>query len=294
MSDDTTRKRLRATAARSPLLRKLAGKAALYAPVRAQPGANASAWTVGERSLWPAAERYTGSFPVPPVSYGTVGDLADSADNLPGLAVSAFDMKDLQRCWTVKAVLGNVPRGARIVEIGAGEPLVAGTLSRLGYQVTVVDPYDGSGNGPRELKRFRAAYPDLRFVPELFPPSEPLGEGIAAVYSISVLEHVPLDQIEAVVGGGRELVAAQGGCSIHAVDHVLAGWGAEEYREKLGRIVAALGLPEQQLTETVAAMTDDPETYLVSAEAHNRWRGDVPYDQYPMRRIGSVNLFAAS
>ena len=30
----------------------------------------------------------------------------------------------------------------------------------------------------------------------------------------------------------------------------------------------------------------DPETYLVSAEAHNVWRGAVPYDSYPMRRIG--------
>ena len=36
----------------------------------------------------------------------------------------------------------------------------------------------------------------------------------------------------------------------------------------------------------------DSETYLVSAEAHNQWRGSVPYDSYPMRRIGSVNLFA--
>ena len=35
----------------------------------------------------------------------------------------------------------------------------------------------------------------------------------------------------------------------------------------------------------------DPETYLVSAEAHNVWRGSVPYDSYPMRRIGSVEVF---
>jgi uncharacterized UPF0146 family protein len=291
MSNATASRRLRAMAARSPLLRKLAGKAALYAPVKAQPGANASAWTVGERALWPVAERYTDAFPLAPISYGTARDLADSTDNMPGLAVTSFDMKDLQRCWTVKAILGNVARGSRIVEIGAGEPLVAGTLSRLGYEVTVVDPYDGSGNGPREFKRFQTAYPDLRFVREPFPPHESLGEGIAAVYSISVLEHVPLDQIDSVVGRAHELVAAEGGCSIHAVDHVLAGWGEEEYREKLERTVVTLGLSERELAETIAAMDGDPETYLVSAEAHNRWRGDIPYDRYPMRRIGSVNLF---
>ena len=39
-------------------------------------------------------------------------------------------------------------------------------------------------------------------------------------------------------------------------------------------------------------METDPETYFVSAEAHNQWRGAVPYDSYPMRRIGSVELFA--
>jgi SAM-dependent methyltransferase len=287
-------KRLRAAAARSPLLRKLAGKAALYAPSGATPGANASAWTIADNSLWPIAERYTGSFPLPPISYGTVGDFADSADHMTGLAGASFDMKDLQRCWMVKAILGNAERGSRILEIGAGEPLVAGMLSRLGYDVTVVDDYQGGGNGPREFKRFQAAYPDVHFVRELFPPSAPLGDDFAAVFSISVLEHVPLDQVATVVEAGHQLVAKRGGCSIHAVDHVLAGWGAEEHREKLDRIVGALGLSEQELAGKIAEMEDDPETYFVSAEAHNRWRGDLPYDQYTMRRIGSVNLFRSA
>ena len=283
--------RLRAAAARSPLLRKLAGKAALYAPSGATPGANASAWTIADGALWPIAERYAGNFPLPPISYGTVRDFADSADHLTGLAGASFDMKDLQRCWTIKAILGNVERGARILEIGAGEPLVAGMLSRLGYDVTVVDDYMGGGNGPREFKRFQTAYPDVHFIRELFPPSEPLGNDFSAVFSISVLEHVPLDQVANVVETGHRLVAERGGCSIHAVDHVLAGWGAEEHREKLDAIAAALGLSEQELASQIEAMEGDPETYFVSAEAHNRWRGDLPYDQYTMRRIGSVNLF---
>lgn len=291
MSASSQAKRARAAAARSPLLRKIAGKAALYAPAGATPGANASAWTIADSSLWPIAERYTANFPLPPISYGTVRDFADSADHITGLAGASFDMKDLQRCWTIKAILGNVERGSRILEIGAGEPLVAGMLSRLGYEVTVVDDYQGGGNGPREFTRFQAAYPDVRFIRELFPPSEPLGDDFAAVFSISVLEHVPLEHVANVVEAGHELVEKRGGCSIHAVDHVLAGWGADEHREKLERIVAALGLSEQELAAQIAAMEADPETYFVSAEAHNRWRGDLPYDQYTMRRIGSVNLF---
>jgi hypothetical protein len=294
VSPPSAAKRLRATAARSPLLRKLAGKAALYAPSGATPGANASAWAISDSSLWPIAERYAGSFPLPPIGYGTVGDFADSADHLGGLAGASFDMKDLQRCWMVKAILGNVERGSRILEIGAGEPLAAGLLSRLGYEVTVCDDYRGGGNGPREFTRFEAAYPDIRFVRELFPPSEPLGDDFGAVFSISVLEHVPLDQVATVVEAGHELVRKRGGCSIHAVDHVLAGWGAEEHREKLDRIVGALGLSEDELAAKIEEMERDPETYFVSAEAHNRWRGDLPYDQYAMRRIGSVNLFRSA
>ena len=289
MSRERTRKRLRTVAAHSPLLRKLAAKASLYVPAGARRGANASAWTVSERSLWPVAERYSGAFATPPISYGTVADLADSADHMPGLAVTSFDMKDLQRCWTIKAILGKVERGSRIVEIGAGEPFVAGMLSRLGYDVTVVDPYDGSGNGPRDFKRYQSAFPDLRFVRAQFPPEESLGE-VASVYSISVLEHVPFEQVGPLVEAGQDLVAPHGGCSIHAVDHVLAGWGADEYAEKLTQIVASLGLSEQDLAAQIERMKNDPETYFVSAEAYNRWRGDVPYAEYPMRRVGSVNL----
>jgi uncharacterized UPF0146 family protein len=210
---------------------------------------------------------------------------------MPGLAGANFDMKDLQRCWMIKAILGSVEIGAKLVEIGAGEPLVAGALSRIGYDVTVVDPYDGSGNGPREYDSFRTAYPDLKFVREQFPPAQSLGADLGAVYSISVLEHVPLEAIDAVMGGAAALLG-EGGSQIHAVDHVLAGWGAEEHLEKLRRIAAGMGVAEPDLEAAIASLTDDPDTYFVSAESHNRWRGALPYDQYEMRRIVSVNLFA--
>ncbi|HEY1285187.1 MAG TPA: hypothetical protein VGF04_03800 [Solirubrobacterales bacterium] len=285
-------RRVRAQVAGSPTLRKAAGKLLTRMPVGGARG-NASAWTLPAGSLEPLAERYA-DFELSPISYGTARDLSDSIDHLPGLAGANMDMKDMQRCWTVKAILGNVPRGTRLVEIGAGEPLVAGVLSRLGYDVTVVDPYMGSGNGPREYETFRSAYPDVHFIREEFPPADAIEAGVGAVYSISVLEHVPLEQIDGVIGAARELLAPGGGASIHAVDHVVAGWGADAHREKLERIVAAMGLSNDELDHAIARLEGDPEAYFVSAEVHNRWRGDIPYDDYPMRRIGSVNLFAST
>lgn len=283
--------RARAMAAGSPTLRKAAGKVMGRVPAPGT-GANASSWTIKDTPLQGLVDRYQGSFPLPSASYGTVEDFADSVDNMPGLAGANFDMKDLQRCWMIKAILGNVPPGSRLLEIGAGEPLVAGALSRIGYDVTVVDAYDGSGNGPREFETFRTAYPDLTFVREHFPPQTPVGDDFAAIYSISVLEHVPLDVIDSVTDRSRELLAKQQGVSIHAVDHVLAGWGAEEHLEKLRRIAAGMGVSDAELDEALAKLTEDPETYFVSAESHNRWRGALPYEQYRMRRIVSVNLFS--
>jgi hypothetical protein len=286
--------RARSVAASSPALRKVAGRVlGRVTPPGAQ-NANASAWTIKGTPLQGVVERYEGKFPLPPASYGTVRDFADSVETMPGLAGANFDMKDLQRCWMIKAVLGNVPRGGRLIEIGAGEPLVAGALSRVGYDVTVVDPYDGSGNGPREFEAFRVAYPDVKIIREQFPPGADLGGPVDSVYSISVLEHVPLDAIDALMAAGKEMTAAKGGCQIHAVDHVLLGWGAEEHLTKLRRIAAGMGVSDADLDAAIAALEGDPETYFVSAESHNRWRGAVPYDDYAMRRICSIELFAKS
>jgi SAM-dependent methyltransferase len=242
--------------------------------------------------LWELEDRYRASFEVQPLSYGTVRDFADSLDNLAGLARANGDMKDLQRSWMVKAVLGSVEKGDRLVEIGAGEPLVAALLTNLGHQVTVVDPYDGSGQGPLEFERFRTAYPEVEFVRERFPPASGLPSDVGCVYSISVLEHVPGEDVGDLVEAAGELLAP-GGCSIHAVDHVLAGWGAEEHLERLEEIVRRSGLAVDELHSLVGALQADPEAYFVSAETHERWRGALAYDDYPMRRIGSIQMLTA-
>jgi hypothetical protein len=246
----------------------------------------------GERH-WEIEDRYRGRFPPEPLSYGTVRDFADSRDHLPQLSRAQGDMKDLQRCWMVKAILGAVDPGGRLVEIGAGDPLVADLLSRLGYRVTIVDPYDGSGQGPIGFERFRDAYPHLDFIRERFPPETGLPEPAAAVYSISVLEHIPADRVGAVVEAALGSVTPGGAC-IHAVDHVVAGWGADQHLERLEEIVRRSGLPVNDLNVLLRRLDSDPEAYFVSAEAHERWRGDLPYDRYPMRRIASINVLTAT
>ena len=176
-----------------------------------------------------------------------------------------------------------------MLEIGAGHPYVAELLARLGYEVWVVDPYDGSGNGPVELESFRARCPQVHFVPAAF--SDELTEIPAAsfdgVYSISVLEHVDRAGIDAVVRGMKRCLSAAG-VSIHAVDHVHRGNGAEEHLEGLRHLTAGVGIPAGELERTLAALTADTETYYLSAESHNRWRGETPYHEFPMRVCVSI------
>ena len=83
-----------------------------------------------------------------------------------------------------------------------------------------------------------------------------------------------------------------GGCAIHAIDHVVAGWGTEEHLERLDAITRSSGLPIERLHEAIRGLEQDPEAYFVSAEAHERWRGRLPYQHYPMRRIASIGLLS--
>ena len=233
-------------------------------------------------------ERYRGRLP-PRVSYATVRDFCDSLERLPLLAGANGDLKDVQRPWVLKAVVGAVPPGSRLLEIGAGEPLVAELLSRLGYEVTVIDPYDGRNRGPADLESLIASYPGLRFIHGLFPDAVPERERFDCIYSISVLEHLPLETVTATCEAvGSHL--AEGGYTVHAVDHVQLGPGDADHRVRLALASVALGIEPGELDETLGRLEADPETYFLSAESHNRWRGSTPYDEFPMRRCVSIQL----
>ena len=238
-------------------------------------------------------ERYRQSFWPKPLGYATAEDFCDSFDHLRPLATASGDLKDVQRPWVLKVLLGAVPRGARILEIGAGEPWVADLLSRLGYEVWVVDPYDGSGNGPDAYELFSAQCPAIHFVRNQF--SDQLGESLNrefdCIYSISVLEHVPELGLYGVAAGIRKLLKPNG-INLHAIDHVQRGAEAAWHLDHLNRIACLFGLPLEELEVVLESANSDPETYFLSTESHNRWRGSRPYREFPMRVCVSFQIFS--
>jgi glycosyltransferase involved in cell wall biosynthesis len=239
------------------------------------------------------AKRYAAYKPDAPLSYATVEDYSDSIEHLAALATLNHDLKDTQRPWVFKAILGSVPPGARLLEIGAGDPWVADLLCRLGYEVVVVDPYDGRDNGPDAFDAIRARFPRVKFLKGLFPQAlSALPDAqFDCIYSISVLEHVPTESIDDVFQRIALHSRTPDSPTIHAIDHVLLGEGAEEHLKRLSRMVRALGFDAGELVEVLARLDADPDAYFLSAEAHNRWRGLTPYRDFPMRRCVSVQIW---
>jgi glycosyltransferase involved in cell wall biosynthesis len=235
-----------------------------------------------------AIERYRSLAP-PPIGYATVRDYSDSVEFLPFLATLNHDLKDVQRPWALKAILGTVPIGARLLEIGAGDPYVADILARIGYDVTVVDPYDGRDRGPEAFEAIVAAYPHLRFIRGVFPDVVEDEEPYECVYSISVLEHLLEQDIPHVWAGIRRLSAPHA-TTVHAIDHVHLGAGDAEHLSRLRVIASEAGIERARLDEVLSDMDGDPDAYFLSAEAHNLWRGRQSYDEFPMRRCVSIQL----
>jgi SAM-dependent methyltransferase len=244
-----------------------------------------------DQDLRDIASRYR-DFDPAPLGYGTVRDYCDSYDHLYALATANGDLKDLQRPWVLKAVLGALGgKRGRVLEIGAGEPLVADVLESLGNETWIVDPYDGSGNGPTEYESFCARYPSLRFVRAQFGDASaglPAG-AFDCIYSISVLEHVAAAGLQAVTAEMARCLRPAG-CSVHAVDHVHRGRGAEKHLGGLRTMTESWGIAASELDATLAAASNDVDTYYLSAESHNRWRAGVPYDEFPMRVCISIQV----
>jgi hypothetical protein len=243
--------------------------------------------------------RYANRAAYPALSYATVRDFCDSVDHLPSLATHQNDLKDAQRPWAVKAILNCLSPGSKLVEIGSGEPIAAAALVLLGYDVTICDPFDGSGNGPIEYETYRTAYPGVKFVRSLFTPelARTLPGPFDGVFSISVLEHVLGEHLTSAFEAAA-IALRPGGYSIHAVDHVLQGndeaWHAGQVLRILQHQNRLAGSPTpeavlaRELVDLFARAKDDLDTFLLSPQGHNNWRGKTPYDQFPFRKCIAV------
>jgi hypothetical protein len=238
--------------------------------------------------------RFSARDPKRGTSYATVRDYCESLDELPQISGVDGDLKNVQRPWAAKAILAHVPLPARLLEIGGGEPAVSGLLAELGYDVTLVDPYDGFGNGPTDYERYRQEFPQVKIIREYLRPGlEALrGQVFDAVFSISVLEHIPPDDLGTCFDAIGEFLAP-GGASIHCFDFILQGnadaydlLNAQRILAEQKRITApSADTPFQQLLDNLRS---DVETFFLSPQGHHHWRGGRAYSEFPFRKVVSI------
>jgi hypothetical protein len=232
------------------------------------------------------------------ISYATVRDYCESLDELPQITALDGDLKNVQRPWAVKAVLAHAPPPARLLEIGGGEPIVSGFLAELGYDVTLVDPYDGFGNGPTDYQRYVELFPQVKIVREYFRPglnALPAGS-FDAVFSISVLEHLPGNSLTSCFDAMAEFLSPSG-VSIHCFDFILQGGGDAHDLANSQRILAE----HQRITgqtapepfeNLVERLKSDVETFFLSPQGHHHWRSGQPYEAFPFRKVASLQMVA--
>jgi SAM-dependent methyltransferase len=227
-------------------------------------------------------------------SYATVRDYCESLDQLPQVSAVDGDLKNVQRPWAAKTILANVPLPARLLEIGGGEPAISGFLAELGYDVTLVDPYEGFGNGPTDYERYRQQFPHVKIVREYFRPSLPAlrDKVFDAIFSISVLEHIPPDALRSCFDAIAEFLAP-GGASIHCFDFILQGHGDAYDLANAQRILAeqkriTAPSPETPFEQLLERLQSDVETYFLSAQGHHQWRGGRAYSEFPFRKVVSI------
>jgi Methyltransferase domain len=229
----------------------------------------------------------------PGTSYATVRDYCESLDGLPQITSMDGDLKNVQRPWAVKAMLANVPPPARLLEIGGGEPIVSGFLSELGYDVTLVDPYDGFGNGPTDYRRYVELFPHVKIVREYFRPGlSALTPGsFDAIFSVSVLEHVAPDSLSGCFEAMAEFLSPRG-ASIHCFDFILQGVGDAYDLPNAERILAQQAALAGETPEPFGVLLDrlraDVDTFYLSPQGHHHWRGGKPYDEFPFRKVVSL------
>jgi 2-polyprenyl-3-methyl-5-hydroxy-6-metoxy-1,4-benzoquinol methylase len=231
-------------------------------------------------------------------SYATVRDYCESVDILPQIAPTDGDLKNVQRPWAVKTIIGCTQPPARLLEIGGGEPIVSGFLAELGYDVTLADPYEGSGNGPIEYERYVALFPHVKIVREYFRPglSQFAPHSFDCIFSVSVLEHIPAESLARCFDAIAEFLAP-GGSSIHCFDFILQGKGALDKRPRAERILAEQArLTGKPAPVTLPSLMDrlgaDVETFYLSPQGHHHWRSGRSYEEFPFRRVVSLQTIA--
>jgi glycosyltransferase involved in cell wall biosynthesis/cytochrome c-type biogenesis protein CcmH/NrfG/ubiquinone/menaquinone biosynthesis C-methylase UbiE len=189
------------------------------------------------------------------------------------------DLKAYQDLLVYSFITANIPKGARILEIGGGCTRVLKAIAK-DYECWNLDKCEGVGNGP--LNVTPEGYRLIRDYIGTFSRELPDGY-FDLVFSISVLEHIPEDD-ETFEGIYNDInrVLKPDGLSLHCVDLVKRCdhlWTNQIIHHLASKPSLLAPLPD------FAAIMNDPGTYVMSQKAYDAtWKvhTKVEYESFGM------------
>lgn len=197
------------------------------------------------------------------------------------------DLKVYQDYLTYCFILRNIPKGARILEVGGGDSRVLKYFSK-DYECWNADKCEGLGNGPIKFTspHYRIVYDYVgSFNPEL--PDHHFD----FVFSISALEHTPEDaNIRVNVLKDINRILKPGRPTFHCFDAILRKNG----RSWVNGLIPYFYANASPLTRSVPLpeIDADPDTYAMSKQAYDTNWKPITKDNYEdFGRAFSVNVY---
>lgn len=186
------------------------------------------------------------------------------ADHI-GESLEKCDLKVYQDMLTYNFILQNLPRGAKLLEIGGGDSRVIRWLKDR-YEFWNLDRLEGIGNGRTSLPAI-SGFHLVRDYIGAFSKEIP-DRYFDGVFSISVLEHVPRDTIsmEAIRKDMQRLLKP-GGFSLHCIDIVI-----KKEEIQMHPLVDFLYSRENVINQRLSAdiIRNDPDLWGMTEVAYNK------------------------
>jgi cyclopropane fatty-acyl-phospholipid synthase-like methyltransferase len=117
------------------------------------------------------------------------------------------------------------------------------------------------------------------------------GEDFDAAFSISVLEHLNAEACYSCFSAFAELLKPRG-VSLHCFDFIVRGNAQEHDRVNARRILQSQarvgGVTTPDFDELLQQLSVDIETFYLSPQGHNLWRGSTSYVDFPFRQVVSL------
>lgn len=185
------------------------------------------------------------------------------------------DLKRYQDLLVFIFIKQNIPAGSRILEVGGGYSRILEHLHQT-YECWNVDPFEGLGNGPTELKKF--PYRLVRdymgnFNGEL--PDNYFDFG----FSISALEHAPTDdQSLTNIVNDINRVLKGGGYSLHTLDSLVKD-NQFNFLHPFAQKAAARPDSLVKLPD-LAEVVSDPDIYFMTKEAYDVYWKNLTKKEY--------------